>query len=222
MPPKKPIKDTQTECRFSGIVNAEATFRYLAYLPPGYEGDEKQFPLVLFLHGSGERGDDLAKVRLHGPPFEVDKGRSFPFILVSPQCPEFRYWDLNGLVGLIDHLESKYRVDKNRIYVSGLSMGGFATFGLAALIPDRIAAALPICGAEVATLAQRLVGTPIWAIHGTKDTAVPIKRDREIISAIKAAGGKAKLTAIKNGGHGVWVDAYAGSEVYDWLLSHSL
>lgn len=212
----------QQECRFSATVSADVAFRYLVYLPEGYETSSEPFPLLLFLHGSGERGEDLAKVKLHGPPFEVERGRKFPFILVSPQCPEFRYWDLNGLVGLLGHLETEYRVDPNRIYITGLSMGGYATFGLAALIPHRIAAALPICGAEVASLAPSLTSVPIWAFHGTKDTAVPIKRDRELLSAIKSAGGNAKLKVIKDGGHGIWADIYAGEEVYKWLYSHKL
>jgi predicted peptidase len=194
----------------------------LLYLPKDYATSHAKYPLLLFLHGAGERGTDLEKVKRHGPPKEIANGRDFPFIVISPQCLEFQFWDVHDLTGLLDDIEHHYRVDKDREYVTGLSMGGFGTFALLAHSPERFAAAAPIAGAADTNIAPRLAHIPIWATHGVKDAAVPFDADQKIVDAIKAAGGDIKFTPIPEGGHDVWTDVYSGTELFDWLLTHKL
>lgn len=195
---------------------------YLLYLPPNYKPrGRERFPLLLFLHGYGERGSDLEKMKVHGPFKEIAKGRQFPFIIVAPQMPETQTtWDPDTLTGLLDEIESKYRVDRSREYVAGISMGGYGTWALAAATPDRFAAVVPICGGGNFLSAARLTKLPIWAIHGDQDPAVPIEQSRTMVDAVKRAGGDIKFTVVPGGGHDVWTPYFAGTELYDWLLQH--
>lgn len=201
-------------------VTKTVTLNYLLALPDGYAKSKEKFPLVLFLHGAGERGVDLEKVKIHGPTKEVANGRKFPFILVAPQCPEDQFWDVDALLGLLDEMEEKYRVDKDRVYVTGLSMGGYGTWNLACAAPQRFAAIAPICGGGQRVGAKLLVMVPIWAIHGDSDAVVPPINSETMVEAVKAAGGDVRYTLVKGGGHDVWTEPYAGTELYEWLLSH--
>jgi predicted peptidase len=195
---------------------------YLLYLPEGYKPDAKdRFPVLLFLHGFGERGSNLEQLKIHGPFKEIAKGRKFPFIVVAPQMPLTETsWDVDNLTGLLDEIESKYRVDKTREYVTGLSMGGFGTWALAASSPTRFAAAAPICGGGNFLMAYQLKDLPIWAIHGDQDPAVPIALDQAMVDAVKQVGGNIQFTIIKGGLHDVWTPFYEGADLYDWLLQH--
>src|ERR1700685_3510780 len=138
-------------------VQVHVTLNYLLYLPAGYDKQDK-WPLVLFLHGAGERGDNLDRVKMHGPPKLVGKGKQFPFIIVSPQCPNGHWWnnELIPVTALLDDIESKYKVDRDRVYLTALSMGGCGTGALAAYSPNRFAAILPICGGGEPLLARVL------------------------------------------------------------------
>jgi predicted peptidase len=204
-----------------GTVSVE--MRFIVALPEGYDGDSKQkWPVVLFLHGAGERGTDLNKIRVHGPLKEIAKGRKLPFIFIAPQCPESEVWDPAALDALLDAAEKKYRIDKQREYVTGLSMGGYGTWAMVAAQPSRFAAAAPICGGGGAAwiAASRLATTPIWTTHGDADPAVPIAEDQRIVDAVKRAGGNVRFDIIPGAGHDVWTNVYAGQEIYDWFLSH--
>jgi len=211
---------SQTPHHFEGQADLKVAARYLLNLPPGYASSDAKYPLLLFLHGAGERGSDLEMVKLHGPPKEIAKGRDFPFIIVSPQCLQYQYWDVHNLTGLLDEIERTYRIDKDREYVTGLSMGGHGTYELVAYSPERFAAAAPICGGADPSLAPLLTSVPLWVTHGEKDTAVLFDQNERLCHAIKEAGGNVRFTAIPEGTHDVWSDVYAGSEVYDWLLAH--
>lgn len=195
---------------------------YLLYLPEGYKPEGKErYPLMLFLHGFGERGDNLEQIKVHGPFKEIAKGRKFPFIIVAPQMPLTETsWDVDKLTGLLDDIESKYRVDKKREYVTGISMGGFGTWALASYTPARFAAAVPICGGGNFLTAFQLKNVPVWAFHGDKDPTVPIAQDQSMVDAMKSVGGDVKFTIIPGGLHDVWTPIYAGTEIYDWLLQH--
>ena len=179
-----PDAGKQVHARLDAHVHV--TLNYLLYLPPGYDKQDK-WPLVLFLHGAGERGDNLDRVKLHGPPKLIDKGKEFPFIIVSPQCPNGHWWnnELIPLTALLDDIESKYKVDRDRVYLTGLSMGGFGTWALAAYSPNRFAAIVPICGGGEPLLARALKNTPVWAFHGGKDPIVPVKRSQDLIDALE-------------------------------------
>lgn len=195
---------------------------YLLSLPDGYEDGEKQHPLLIFLHGAGERGDDLKLVKKHGPPKLIDAGQAFPMIVVSPQCPANERWQVKELVALLDHLETEFRVDPKRIYVTGLSMGGFGTWELAATIPDRLAAVLPICGGGEPFWAGTMKPVPVWAFHGERDPVVPLRRSEEMVDALSAVGGQAKLTVYPDVGHDSWTPTYAEDSWLTWLQSHVL
>jgi predicted peptidase len=194
---------------------------YLLYLPPGYES-KNGWPLILFLHGAGERGSDIRKVNEDGLPEMLEQGKKLPFIIVSPQCPsgEAWNWKLKSLSALIDEIAANYKVDQDRIYVTGLSMGGFGAWALAAYSPDRFAAIMPICGGGELTSVPRLTKLPIWAFHGAKDDIVPIARTQELVDALTKAHGNVKFTVYPELQHDCWTTTYKNPEVYKWLLEH--
>ena len=148
----------------------------------------------------------------------------FPFIVVSPQCPAGDWWTdkVEVLIGLLDDIVSRYDVDTDRIYLTGLSMGGYGTWSLAAAHPDRFAAMAPICGGGKRFMAYRLNKVPVWAFHGAKDGVVPPKESEEMVTAIKARGGDAKLTVYPDAGHDSWTATYDNQELYDWFLKHRI
>ena len=194
-------------------------FRYLSYVPAGYRKDRSRiWPLLLFLHGAGERGSDLELVKIHGPPKLIETGRKFPFVVISPQCPQDTRWEPPALEAFIDSIQRRYRIDSARIYVTGLSMGGFATWELAERHPERYAAVIPVCGGGDTSRADRLRDLPVWAFHGAKDDVVPLSASRNMIDAIRAAGGNPRFTVYPHAGHDSWTETYANDEIYAWLL----
>ncbi|NQV28296.1 MAG: prolyl oligopeptidase family serine peptidase [Rhodopirellula sp.] len=190
---------------------------YLLYLPKDYEKQDS-WPLLLFLHGSGERGDDLELVKKHGPPKLIAAGKEFPFIVVSPQCRSDRRWEPIELVALLDDLSSKYKVDQDRICVTGLSMGGFGSWQLASFAPTRLAAIAPICGGGEVYWTRSFAHLPVWAFHGGKDTGVPLERSQEMVDALRKKGGNPKLTIYPEAGHDSWTETYDNPMLYEWLL----
>ena len=203
---------------FEGKITVTAKLDYLLSLPAEYGKSKKPWPLVLFLHGSGESGSDLAKVKVHGPPKIVEAKGPFPFILVSPQSPG-RGWNPDTLNALVDSIIKQYRVDKKRVYVTGLSMGGYGTWALGAAYPEKFAALAPICGGGNPADAAKLAQIPIWVFHGAKDSTVPLKRSEEMVEALKAAGGNPKLTVYPDASHDSWTATYDNPEFYEWLLA---
>ena len=207
----------QQSKHFEKVITIKASLDYLLFLPQGYEKSNKQWPLMLFLHGAGESGHDLAKVKVHGPPKVVETKSDFPFILVSPQSPG-RGWNPDLLNGLLDDVIQNYRVDTNRVYLTGLSMGGFGTWELAAAHPERFAAIAPICGGGNPKDAQKLARLPIWVFHGAKDPTVPLARSQEMVDALKAVGANVKFTVYPEAQHDSWTETYNNPEFYQWLL----
>ena len=193
------------------------TLDYLLCLPQDYQ-EKDSWPLMLFLHGAGERGDDLELVKVHGPPKAVAGGKAFPFILVSPQCEPKRWWQPIELTALLDEIVANHKVDEDRIYVTGLSMGGFGTWALAAYTPNRFAAIAPICGGGEPYRAKLYPHLPVWAFHGDKDSVIPAQRSRDMVDALKKHGGNAKLTTYPEADHDSWTETYNNPELYKWLL----
>lgn len=198
---------------------------YLLSLPPGYESSpDKKWPLILFLHGSGERGVKLDDVKKHGPPAIIDKDADSvlarEFVVVSPQCPSGHWWKTDELNYLLDDVMNKYHVDPDRVYLTGLSMGGFGTWDLAANYPDRFAAIVPMCGGGNLQMARRLKHLPIWVFHGDADPAVPVQRSDEMVSALKKLGADVTYTRYAGVGHDCWTRSYANPELYAWMLAH--
>jgi predicted peptidase len=193
------------------------TMDYLLYLPKDYK-DKDSWPLMLFLHGAGERGSDLELVKTHGPPKLIEQGKEFPFIVVSPQCATRRFWQPLELSALLDEICEEYHVDQDRIYVTGLSMGGFGTWALATYQPDRFAAIVPICGGGEPRRARNIAHLPTWVFHGAKDEAVPLELSEAMVEALKRAGGNVKFTVYPEADHDSWTQAYDTPELYEWLL----
>lgn len=214
--------------KFKKTINAQV--RYLLFLPKGYVAkSEKRWPLMLFLHGAGERGSDIWKVTTHGPPKIVSHGADFPFILVSPQCPEDEIWSNEILLGLLNQIIRDYAVDTSRVYLTGLSMGGYGTWSLGLAHPERFAAIVPICGGGdlITVLLSSKEKTPalktlgVWAFHGGKDPVVPTDESRRMVDLLKKVGvSDVKLTIYPEAGHDSWTETYANPELYTWLLSH--
>jgi predicted peptidase len=201
---------------------APRTWHYLVQLPAGYEKDESEWPLVVFLHGAGGCGSDLNEVKKHGPPMLVARGKAFPFVLVSPQCPEGLSWYAPEVDMFVEKLMQRYRINPKRVYLTGFSLGGFGTWNAATFNPTRYAAIIPICGGGAfrpEVVGQRLKNMPVWAFHGAKDDAVPPERSEERVNAINAAGGRAKLTVYRDCRHDCWTVTYNDPAVWEWLLA---
>lgn len=177
-------------------------------------------PLVLFLHGAGERGDDLERVTVHGPPRQAKEGQRLPFVLAAPQCPADSWWtwQLEALDALLDQLLVELPIDPDRVYLTGLSMGGIGVWELAARYPERFAALVPICGATGRWTAGRLLKLPVWAFHNEDDQAVPVAGTTGIVDALSEHGGNIRATINPTGGHDAWTAAYADPALYDWML----
>ena len=208
------------------------TVHYWQFLPTDYESQAKSggAPLLLFLHGAGERGnesgEDIAKVKVHGPPRWLDVpafAAKFPCVTISPQCKNGYAWSPKQLMLLLDHVEKNYKIDKKRVYVTGLSMGGFGTWMCLNESPKRFAAAAPICGGAKTDWAEKMVDVPIWAFHGDQDFLVTINRTENMVNSIRKAGGKTVLfTAYEGIGHDSWTQTYSNQLFYDWLLQQEL
>jgi predicted peptidase len=190
---------------------------HLLYLPQGYDAADKLWPLVLFLHGKGQCGVDLNQVKAHGPPKLIAAKKQFPFILVSPQSPSYG-WNPRELSALLDDIGARYRVDRDRVYLTGLSMGGFGTWALAALEPERFVAIVPICGGGNPAEAPKMKDLAIWVFHGAKDEIVPLAKSQEMVDALKEAGSTVKFTVYPEIEHDSWTATYDDPEVWKWLL----
>jgi predicted peptidase len=205
--------------KFEQPVTFTARLNYLVFLPAKYERGDEKWPLLLFLHGSGETGDDIEKVKIHGPPKIVGSQPDFPFVVVSPQTP-IRTWIPEVLGALLDEVVKQYRIDEDRIYITGLSMGGAGTWNLAAKYPQRFAAIAPICGSGRPEDAARLKDLPIWAFHGALDSADSVERHQAMVDAVKQAGGNVRYTIYPDLKHDCWTVTYDNPELYQWLLEH--
>ena len=209
----------QTAHTFKRTVgDKEESIGYLLYLPKEHDAKKDQkFPVVLFLHGSGERGSDINKVKVHGPPKLVEKGKDLPFIIISPQCPEKQWWNASLLADLIDDVVKNHRGDADRIICTGLSMGGFGTWDLCSKYPDKFAAAVPICGGGNPATVSAMKNIPTWVFHGDKDTAVKIDASQKMVDALKAAGGNVEFTIYPGVGHDSWTKTYDDAKVWEWM-----
>ena len=212
----------QTEERLSTVLRKEIHLDYLMHIPTSYHSSpNEKFPLILFLHGSGERGDDVGIVKQTGLPNAVERQPDFPFIVASPQCPSTDTWTahVDALIALMQDIASRYRIDNTRIYLTGLSLGGRGAWYLAAQTPQSFAAVVPICGRGFPELATQLTQIPVWAFHGENDTVVPVHESENMVTAINVAGGNARLTIYPNAGHDSWTQAYSDPMLYAWLLA---
>jgi predicted peptidase len=225
---------------YTGGSYDNAPFKY-RLLKPAQLTEGKKYPLVLFLHGAGERGDDNQSQLQYFPQMmsEPEYRQRYECFLLAPQCPTGRWWGAarrrgedaaeentaghpsQAALGMLQECLQKYPIDRKRVYLTGLSMGGYGSWDLAVRHPELFAAVVPICGGGDESQAARLVGLPIWAVHGGADPVVPAERSRRMIDAIKKAGGGPKYTELEGVGHDSWTPAYHDPEgVVPWMFEH--
>lgn len=216
-----PGRQVPRSFRLPGAPDGRGQLDYLLFLPASYGLDPgEKWPLILFLHGSGETGTNLRKLEVHGIPKKVKKQPDFPFIAISPQCPYEFCWryELPTLNALLDEVMATYDVDGQRIYVTGLSMGGFGAWALGSLYPERFAAVVPICGGGDPAMVVNLKNVPVWAFHGDLDETVPPDQSQRMVDALKACGGNVRFTLYPELAHDCWTHTYNNPALYDWLL----
>lgn len=204
----------------------DVRLNYLLHLPEDYEaGGVERWPLIIFLHGMGERGmtlADLERVKLHGIPKILDTRPDFPFMVASPQCPQYSWWvaEVEGVNALLDEIIATHAVDPRRVYLTGLSMGGYGTWALAAAHPERFAAIAPVCGGGDPRWAAALKGVPAWVFHGAKDPVVPLAESEKMVTALGEVGGDVRFTVYPEAEHDSWTETYANPALYEWFLQH--
>ena len=208
----------------------ELDVKFLLYLPEGHTTkSKKKWPLIMFLHGAGERGDNLDRVKVHGPPKMIEQGKAMEFIIVSPQCPRETIWNDELLITLLNDVVKRYHADETRLYLTGLSMGGYGTWSLGLTHCDRFAAIAPICGGgdfikvynAGGAKGKALSTLGVWAFHGAKDTVVPLAESERMVRSLKKSGHPGpKLTVYPEARHDSWTKTYANPELYKWFLQH--
>ncbi|WP_438493946.1 dienelactone hydrolase family protein [Paenibacillus sp. IHBB 3054] len=204
--------------------NQHLKLPYLLYLPHLLKQNGEPLPVILFLHGRDQRGDDLELLKIRGIPQLIEQRDDFPFIVISPQCPDHFIWPdiFKEVMAILDEITRTQPVDLSRIYLTGLSMGGYAVWDLAMENPARFAAIAPVCGSGSQEQVHLLRDVPVWAFHGAHDDVVPATDAAETVQALIAAGGIAKLTLYPEGDHDAWSETYNNPELYAWFLAHKL
>jgi len=211
---------------FKTTVEKPVSLNYLLYLPQSYAQEaDKEWPFILFLHGMGERGNDLELVKNNGIPKTIEEKEDFPFVVVAPQCPLDSLWvlELDSLYALVQEILHSYSVDRSRVYLTGLSMGGFGAWHLAEAHPELFAAVVPICGGANPDIGfperiKILKDTPIWAFHGAKDDVVPLEESQKLVEVLKAHNGKIRFTVYPDLEHDSWTRTYDNPKLYEWML----
>ena len=213
-----PAPGQQAAGKFSTEIQQKVDMNYLLYLPKDYDSQEK-WPLVVFLHGAGERGSDVNAVKKHGPPKLIEAGQAIPAIVLSPQCPDRGFWQPAALAKLIEEISGKTKVDPDRVYLTGLSMGGYGTFALSAAHPEKFAAIAPICGGGDPKTADRIKGLPAWVFHGAKDNVVTLDNSQKMVDALKALNADVQFTVYPEAEHDSWTETYANPKVWEGLFA---
>lgn len=219
----------QTPHRLAVKIVTPHAANYLLSLPADYETTRQRWPLILFLHGSGERGNNVHWVARQGLPKLLKRTNYLPFVVVSPQCPAGESWSNATLQVLLQEVVKNYRVDKNRVYLTGLSMGGYGAWALALERPELFAAVAPICGGgsiitpllEDRTKVSDLKKLPVWAFHGAKDKVVKLEESERMVAALRKIGCQnVRLTVYPDADHDSWTETYNNPRLYEWFLSH--
>jgi predicted peptidase len=207
---------------FHKNVTKSIGYDFVVQKPSGYGAEGMKFPLIVFLHGSGECGHDLSKLEKHSLLKIASQQDDFPFVIVAPQMPAYDgWWSVESLDALLDHVLATYAVDPDRVYLTGLSLGAYGVWDWACHRPKAFAAIVPIAGEGNDDWADKLKDVPVWAFHGAKDQAVSAAEEQRIVDAVNKRGGSAKLTLYPDLGHNAWDRAYSDPALFEWLLAHS-
>jgi predicted peptidase len=212
---------TQAAHRHTTSLTLDVDLPYLLHVPDG-DPPASGWPLVLFLHGSGERGRDADLLRLQGLPKRLEEGLAFPALVVSPQCPDGDVWPQHfpALLDLLDAVAARHGADPDRVVATGLSLGGAGTVHLVAAHPERFAGLVPICGPWTWYYANAAMARlPLWVFHGSADQVVSVADSRRLVARVRELGGAPRYTEYPGVGHDAWTPAYADPEVLDWLLA---
>jgi predicted peptidase len=196
----------------------QIAIQYLLFLPEGYDKSRERWPLILYLHGGSLRGDDISQMKRWGLAEKVAADPKFPFIVVSPQCHKGEIWtDVDALGAVLDEVARTYRVDPDRVYITGHSMGGRGALYAAYKMPDRFAAVLSLAPVSPITAwADKLAAVPLWLFHGPNDQFTPLKEVEELVRAVEAAGGHPQFTVLPDRDHYI-LDVYDRPDIYEWL-----
>ena len=196
--------------------------KYNVIFPKNYnKGQQKDWPLILFLHGANERGNNITIINRHGPP-KVARKMKLPFVILAPQCDNEEYWETKKVIDLLGLAIEQHSINPKKVYLTGLSMGGFGTWQVASHYPERFAAIAPVCGGGTRQIANDLVNMPVWIFHGEKDNIIPVSKSIEMAEALEQAGNKVELTIYPNVGHDSWTQTYENPELYDWFQKFEL
>ncbi|MBA4313638.1 MAG: hypothetical protein C0417_13520 [Chlorobiaceae bacterium] len=202
-------------------------YRYLSYTPKDYNTDTlKRLPLIIYLHGGSRRGTDLKKLYADGIPDQIYRGREFPFIIIAPQCSEHIRWSTdNWFENFYKEVTAKYRIDTNKVYLTGFSLGGAGTWYLAAKYPDKFAAIAPMSGFTshidyIDNNLDKLIDIPIWAFHGKIDNVVPFEETERVMKKLEGKNKELRFTVEPEVGHWINWMVYPNQELYDWFLKH--
>ena len=212
------------------------TMPYLLFVPAGYDKTQP-YPLVLWLHGGGTRGNDLKLLLGHGDQHGIgflarsDNQAKYPSLILAPQCPRNRFWgnsesdqptnEMRLVLEILDRVRKDYSVDSGRVYVMGMSLGGYGTWDILLRRPRTFAAAVPICGGGNPARAAVIARTPVWVFHGDEDESVNVSESRKMVAALKKAGGQPRYTEYKGIGHNSWVPAFKEPDFLSWLFAQT-
>jgi len=199
-------------------ISHKAQIQYLLFLPNGYEKSSDRWPLILYLHGGSLRGEDIGQMRKLGIAGKVEADPNFPFIVVSPQCHTGEIWtDVDALGAVLDEVARTHRVDPDRVYVTGHSMGGRGALYAAYKMPNRFAAVISLGPVgPITAWAEKLATVPLWLFHGPNDQFTPLKEVEELVHAMEVAGGHPQLTVLPGRDHYI-LDVYDRPDLYKWL-----
>lgn len=194
--------------------------KYYLYYPEDYFSSETEdFGLLLFLHGGGESGRAVEEIKDTGPPKLLVEGKQFPFLILAPQNPhEKKWWNTQAVMQLLDSVVDHNRVDKKRIYLTGLSRGGSAAWELATQYPDTFAALAVVCGMAPLPYAHWIdKKMPIWVFHGEQDEVIDVEESDKMVEKLKEMGYDVRYTRYKGVGHNAWDRAYTTDSLYTWM-----
>ncbi|SHH09539.1 carboxylesterase family protein [Flagellimonas flava] len=199
---------------------SKENLRYYLYYPQDYESNpDKSFGLLLFLHGGGEAGGDLSELKENGPPKMLVEGKQFPFLVLAPQNPHKRkWWSTQAVIQLLDSVVAQNRIDESRIYLTGLSRGGGASWELATQYPKKFAAMAVVCGMAPLPYAHWIdKNMPIWVFHGDKDEVISVSESDKMVRKLKEMNYDVRYTRYEGVGHNSWSRAYANDSLYSWF-----